>query len=140
MKSRKEKIEWVMLDNASKIFPATSSNKDTKVYRIAVELYKEVDPENLQKALDLTMRSFPIYKSVLRRGFFWYYFELSDIEPKVEEESTEVCAPLYVEGRKSLLFRVSYFESEMKDSLDKIGTKLEHGGLLNECHIRNKST
>ena len=69
-KYKKEKIEWVRLDNASKIFPATSSNKDTKVYRIAAELYREVDAANLQRALDLTMRSFPIYKSVLRRGFF----------------------------------------------------------------------
>lgn len=112
-KYKKEKIEWVRLDNASKIFPATSSNKDTKVYRIAAELYREVDAANLQRALDLTMRSFPIYKSVLRRGFFWYYFELSDIRPEVERESTNICAPLYIEGKRNLLFRVSYYKKRI---------------------------
>ena len=81
-KDKKEKIEWKKLENASKIFPETSNNKDTKVYRIAAELYRDIDPENLQKALDLTLESFPMYKSILRRGFFWYYFEWSSIHPQ----------------------------------------------------------
>ena len=91
-KDKREKVEWKKLDNASKIFPATSNNKDTKVYRISAELYKDINPKNLQKALDLTLESFPIYKSILRRGFFWYYFELSDIYPKVELESKNPCS------------------------------------------------
>lgn len=109
----KEKVEWRRLDNASKIFPATSNNKDTKVYRISAELYKSVDPRCLQEALNLTMKSFPIYRSVLRRGFFWYYFEISNIDPKVEIESTNPCAPLYIEGSKNLLFRVSYYNKRI---------------------------
>ena len=69
-KDKKEKVEWKKLENTSKIFPATSNSKDTKVYRIAAELYRDINPENLQKALDLTLESFPMYKSILRRGFF----------------------------------------------------------------------
>lgn len=112
-KDKKEKIEWKKLENASKIFPATSNNKDTKVYRIAAELYRDIDPENLQKALDLTLESFPMYKSILRRGFFWYYFEWSSIHPQVEVESTNPCAPLYIDGKKNLLFRVSYYKKRI---------------------------
>ena len=97
-KNKRRKVEWIRLDNASKIFPATSSNKDTKVYRISAELYNNIEPENLQKALDLTMDSFPMYKSILRRGFFWYCLEMSDIYPKVEIESTNPCSPIYREG------------------------------------------
>ena len=41
---KKKTIKWKKLDNASKIFPATSNNKDTKVFRLACELYDEVDP------------------------------------------------------------------------------------------------
>jgi hypothetical protein len=110
---KKEKVEWKKLDNASKIFPATSSNKDTKVYRISAELYKDVNPINLQRALDLTLESFPIYKSILRRGFFWYYFESTNIYPKVEIESSNPCSAIYIEGKKNLLFRVSYYNKRI---------------------------
>lgn len=112
-KEKKDQVEWKRLDNASKIFPATVSSKDTKVYRISAELYEDVDPTCLQRALDITLESFPIYHSVLRRGFFWYYFEISDIKPEVELESTEPCAPLYIEGRRNLLFRVSYYKKRI---------------------------
>ena len=110
---KKEKVEWEKLENASKIFPATSSNKDTKVYRISAELYHDVNPNNLQKALDLTLESFPMYKSVLRRGFFWYYFEKSNIYPKVEIENTNPCAPIYIDGKRNLLFNVSYYNKRI---------------------------
>lgn len=112
-RNKKDKVEWKRLDNASKIFPATSNNKDTKVYRISAELYKDVDPRNLQKALNLTLKSFPIYKSILRRGVFWYYFESSNIYPKVEIESTNPCSAIYIEGKKNLLFRVSYYKKRI---------------------------
>lgn len=112
-KEKKETMEWQKLDNASKIFPATSNNKDTKVYRLSAELYEDVNPEDLQKALDLTMESFPMYRSILRRGFFWYYFESSHIVPEVELEWTNPCAPIYIEGKKNVLFKVSYYNKRI---------------------------
>lgn len=112
-KNKKEKVEWKRLDNASKIFPAISNNKDTKVYRISAELYRDVNPENLQKALDLTLEDFPMYKSILRRGFFWYYFESSNIHPKVEIESTNPCSAIYIKGKKNHLFRISYYRKRI---------------------------
>lgn len=127
VKDIKQKVEWEKLDNASKIFPSTSSNKDTKVYRISAELYKDVNPRNLQEALDLTLESFPMYKSMLRRGFFWYYFELSSINPKVEIESTNPCSPIYIYGEKDFLFRVSYYKKRINVEIfhalsDGVGT------------------
>lgn len=112
-KEKKEQVEWKRLDNASKIFPATSSNRDTKVYRISAELFEDVDPISLQRALDITLESFPIYNSILRRGFFWYYLEIVDIKPVVEFENTYPCAPIYIEGIKNLLFRVSYYKKRI---------------------------
>ena len=111
--NKKEKIEWKKLDNASKIFPATANNKDTKVYRISAELCSDINPNSLQKALDITLESFPMYRSILRRGFFWYYFETSDIYPKVEIENRNPCAPIYINGRKNLLFRVSFYKKRI---------------------------
>ena len=127
-KNVKNRVGWRKLDNASKIFPVTSNSQDTKVYRISVELKENVNPPNLQQALDLTMESFPMYRSVLRRGFFWYYFESSHMDPLVEKESTSPCAPIYIEGRRNLLFRVSYYKKrinvEMYHALsDGVGTR-----------------
>lgn len=112
-KEKKYKVEWKRLDNASKIFPATTTSKDTKVYRISAELYEDIDPICLQRALDISLESFPMYGSILRRGFFWYYFEISNINPQVELETTNPCAPIYIEGRKNLLFRVSYYKKRI---------------------------
>ncbi len=112
MKHRKS-TEWRRLDNASKFFPSISNEKDTKVFRIACELYEPVEPKILQQSLNITIESFPLYKSVLRRGIFWYYLETSNIEPVVEIESTPVCAPIYIRDRRNLLFRVSYFNNRI---------------------------
>lgn len=108
-----KKREWTRLDNASKIFPATCNNKDTKVYRLTCELYEEVDKNILQQALNMTLNSFPIYKSVLRKGVFWYYFEQSDLPAVVELESQPLCAPIYIKDKRNLLFRVIYFNNRI---------------------------
>lgn len=110
---RSKKVEWTKLDNASKIFPSTHHNKDTKVFRATCELTEAVNPEILQQALDITMENFTLYKVVLRRGMFWYYLESTDINPIVEIESLPVCAPIYIRGIRSLLFRVFYYHNRI---------------------------
>jgi len=110
---QEKKVKWARLDNASKIFPSTSNNRDTKVFRLACELYEDVDPSILQQALNMSLESFPLFRSVLRSGVFWYYFETSDIEPVVEKESTPVCAPIYDKDRRNLLFRLFYFNKRI---------------------------
>lgn len=108
-----KKVEWSRLDNASKYFAATYSERDEKVFRISCELFEEVDPEILQQALDETIERFPYYKSVLRRGIFWYYLEDSDIRPLVEKEDKPVCAPIYRKYERNLLFRVLYYNKRI---------------------------
>ncbi|MCI8493846.1 hypothetical protein [Anaerotruncus sp.] len=106
---RKKAAAWTRLDNAAKIFPSTSSKADPKVFRFACELTEEVDPEILQQALDTVIEAFPVFRSVIRRGLFWYYFETSAQRPVVTEESQPPCRPLYDPVIKSLLFSVTYY-------------------------------
>lgn len=112
MKQHKEE-KWTRLDNASKLFPAVANNRDTKVFRFSCELYEDVDPEVLQQSLNLTMESFPFYNSILRRGFFWYYFESTYMNPTVESENKPLCAPIYIRNEKNLLFRVFYYNKRI---------------------------
>ena len=102
--------QWNRLDNAAKIFPPTSSERNTKVFRFVCELTEPVDSELLQSALEMTVKGFPLYRSILKKGFFWYYLEESSLRPKVLEESVPVCSAIYNEDKPGLLFRVSYYQ------------------------------
>lgn len=100
---------WSRLDNAAKIFPSNSSARDSKVFRFFCELWEPVEPKALQSALDQTVRQFPFFCSVMKRGLFWNYLEESGLRPAVGQESTPPCLSLYSPDRMSLLFRVSYY-------------------------------
>ena len=111
--TRKKPIEWTRLDNAAKIFPPTSNEKDTKVFRFVCELKEEINKEMLQTALERTMTLFPLYRTVLRKGVFWYYFESTELMPEVKEEDKHPCSMLYYPNRKNLLFEVTYYKKRI---------------------------
>lgn len=104
---------WRKLDNAAKIFPATSNKKDTRVFRFYCELKEPVNGSILQSALDKTIDKYPVFLSVMRKGFFWYYLEKSDLKPKVKEEVDPPCLNLYIRDRKTLLFQVVYYKNRI---------------------------
>ena len=64
---------WYKLENAAKIFPPTSTKNDTKVFRFYVELNECIEQKILDRALQKTLKEFPLFRSTLKKGFFWYY-------------------------------------------------------------------
>lgn len=112
MKNKKV-TDWKKLDNAAKIFPPNSKKSDTKVFRFACELYDSIDKNALQNALNITVDAFPLYKSIIKSGLFWYYFEMSHFKPMVMEENLPPCSPLYDKNNKTLLFRVMYYKKRI---------------------------
>ncbi len=105
--------DWIRLDNAAKIFPPTTSKRDEKVFRFFCQLNEAVDSRVLQSSLDFTVERFPFYRSVLKKGIFWYYFEGSSLSPVVREEYREPCSRIYNSNRKSLLFEVTYYRNRI---------------------------
>ena len=99
---------WYKLDNAAKIFPPTTDQYDTKTFRFCVALKEDIDKEILLKALTETLKDYPIFHSTLRKGFFWYYLEESDIKPEVTEDDRIPCDFMY-----GLLYRVSYYKKRI---------------------------
>ncbi|MCW1805420.1 alcohol acetyltransferase [Brachybacterium squillarum] len=110
---------WARLDNASNIFLAARSARDPKVFRLGAELDHEVDPVLLQRALELTVDRYPLFRAVLRRGLFWYYLQGSDKHPQVVADVLPPCAPLYEPGHPGLLFRVVHHG-------DRVGLEVFH--------------
>ena len=111
--TRRKPVEWTKLDNAAKIFPPNSNERDTKVFRFVSELREDIDRDILQEAVDKTLLLFPFYRTVLRRGAFWYYFESTELMPKVMEESNLPCSMLYHRSRRNLLFEITYYKNRI---------------------------
>lgn len=80
------KIRWLRLDNAAKIYPAARNSNWSSIYRVSASLKEEIDREVLSSALDVTVRRFPSISARLRKGFFWYYLEQLQKTPKISEE------------------------------------------------------
>ena len=104
---------WEKLDNAAKIYPSTQIKTDTHVFRLSCELLEDIDKDILQQALEETLDIFDLYRVVLKRGFFWYYLDSSNIVPRVSEEHASVCAKLYDNDEKSLLLEVTYYKKRI---------------------------
>lgn len=67
----------ILLDNAAQFFPGASSRNNTWVFRLTCELTEEVDPWTLQYAVEDALKQYPLYRSVLHKGLFWYSLEES---------------------------------------------------------------
>lgn len=109
----KEQKKWRKLDNAAKVFPATATKKNTKVFRFYCELNESVVPEHLQLAMEQTLEVFPFFKTVMRKGLFWYYLEEQEYMPTVREEAKAPCASLYSADNLKYLFRVNYYKKRI---------------------------
>ena len=59
------------------------------------------------------MELFPLFRSVLRKGLFWYYFESSDLKPVAKKEYRLPCSGLYIRDQKNLLFEVTYYQKRI---------------------------
>lgn len=103
------KPKWNRLDNAAKIFPAASTKTDTHVFRFSCELNEAVEPETLQRTLNETVKIFPVYQYILKRGLFWYYLESTSLAPSVRQEYKPPCDEIYDRNQKTLLYEVTYF-------------------------------
>ena len=105
--------KWRKLDNAALAFPLVTGKNDTRVFRFYCQLKETVDGEVLQQALDQTMKKYPLFQAVLRKGLFWFYLERRDVHAIVKQEKRPPCSSLYIPDKKSLLFQVSYHNNRM---------------------------
>ena len=116
MKSRVQKKEtrWEKLDNTANLFPVIANETMTNVYRIAVILSENIEPECLQEALGQVLPWFNTMNVRMRTGMFWYYFETNvKGKPVVCEEEDFPCRYIEQHRNKSYLFRVTYYKNRI---------------------------
>lgn len=76
--------DWLKLDNAAKIYPATSSKRSPAQFRFCVIFSSPVKLKILQQAWEKVLNRCPYFQVYLRRGFFWYYLQRHQEIPPIE--------------------------------------------------------
>ncbi len=79
-------FSWLKLDNAATIYPSITNSKNTNMFRVSIYFHDEVNIDVLSNLLPKLMDRFPYFRVQLRRGFFWYYFEHINSNPKLHKE------------------------------------------------------
>lgn len=84
--------DWYKLDLSAIVYPTLQRRDFSSVYRLSVLLKEEIDPEILQRAVNLTMPRFPTYKAAIRKGVFWRYLEPNDRPGPFVQEDVKIPA------------------------------------------------
>ncbi len=114
--------DWFRLDNAAKIYPSITSTRVSTVFRISATLYKKVEPNILQEALDSIIERFPYYKVNLKRGIFWYYFDYTIKKPEIKKETYYPCMFMFFKRKNRYPFRVLYYKKRISIEISHIIT------------------
>ena len=104
--AQENKLRWLRLDNAAKIYPAARTQDWSNVFRLSATLTETVNMDIMKTALDVTVRRFPSIAVRLRRGVFWYYLEQLTEAPAVREESSYPLTRMSREEIEKCAFRV----------------------------------
>ena len=106
--------DWYKLDLSAIVYPTLQRRDFSSVYRLSVLLKEDIDPEILQRAVNLTMPRFPTYKAAIRKGVFWRYLEPNDRPgPFVQEDVKNPCQPMHFKGKNRYRVRIYYYRNRI---------------------------
>lgn len=108
-----ENFYWHKLDNTAKIYPLSLNNKTQNLFRFAVELTEDVNPDILASALTSTIKRYPSLNVSLRQGIFWHYLEQLNGKPSIYEDSDILLREISTINTCGYNFRVSYYKNRL---------------------------
>lgn len=110
----KKKDTWYKLDLSANVYPTLQRKNFSSVYRISVTLKEMINPELLQKAVDMTLPRFPTFKTALRKGVFWRYLEPNDRPgPFVQPDIQNPCMHMNFRADNRYLIRIYYYQKRI---------------------------
>ena len=105
---------WYKLDLSANVYPTLQRKNFSNVYRISVTLTEPIQPDLLQKALEMTLNRFPAFQVALRKGLFWRYLEPNHRPgPFVQPDIENPCMPMHFKANNRYLIRVYYYEKRI---------------------------
>ena len=122
-------FDYLTLDNAGSVFPGQNSSRWSNVFRLSVDIGREVEPDILDKALENTLVRFPSLKVRMRYGFFSNYFEPNQAPCPINKDISNFCYRIGLKENNGYLFRVYYRKSRI--SIDFYHALCDgHGGTV----------
>ena len=103
--------DWIKLDNAATIYPATIKRKYAALFRLTITLTEEIDKDILFDSLKYILKRFPTFTYSLKEGFFWCYLEKIKNDPKIEKDSLNPM--IRRDFDKKYLFRVRVYKNRI---------------------------
>lgn len=111
---KSDHIAWDRLDNTANLFPVITNESMSNVYRMSVTLKENIDRDLLQKAVEIVLPYFNMFRYKLKKGIFWYYFEENKRPfPQIKEEDTYPCQFINLYENNGYLCRVSYYKKRI---------------------------
>lgn len=108
---KNERKIWYKLDLSAIVYPTLQRRDFSSVYRLSVVLKETIQPELLQKAVDIALKRFPTYKVAIRKGLFWRYLEPNNRPgPFVQPDISNPCMPMPFKANNRYLVRIYYHE------------------------------
>ena len=108
------KKDWYKLDLSAIVYPTLQRRDFSSVYRLSVLLKEEIQPEVLQKAVDMALPRFPTYKAAMRKGVFWRYLEPNHRPgPFVQKDVKNPCQPMDFKANNRYLVRFYYYKNRI---------------------------
>ena len=112
--SKQDKQGWYPLDLSAIVYPTLQRRDFSSVYRLSALLKEDVQPDILQKAVDMALPRFPTYKVAMRKGLFWRYLEPNRRPgPFVQEDVRNFCMPMPFKTNNRYLIRIYYHEKRI---------------------------
>ncbi len=111
--SKADRLRWLKLDNAAKIYPAARRQNWSNIFRVSVTLKENIDTAVLASALDVTVRRFPSFSTRLCKGVFWYYLEQISSAPEIMDENSFPLSRMTKKDISTCAFRVIVYKSRI---------------------------
>lgn len=101
------------LDDQAKIFTLASNKKYSSIFRFTVKIKEEINGEILQKAVELALEKYKVYKVKIKSGLFWHYLTENEMNPIVLKENEKPFKKVNIKENNQYLFRVTYIENRI---------------------------
>ncbi len=121
--------DWYPLDNSSKIYPLSMKEDWMSIYRLSYYLAENVVHEVLQLALTMVISRFPIFRTSIRKGFFWNYLDGVNKHYAIEKENKIPCSKMNISKMGTQAFRVCYYNNRVSCEFFHVLSDA-HGGIV----------
>ncbi len=120
---------WYPLDDAAKIYPISMRYGRMPMFRLSCYLRQDVVPQLLQLALDFTIRRFPSFATIVRKGIFWHYLDSVKRRFGISKDEGVPCRPLRITSVGFQSFKVLYHANRISCEFFHVLTD-GNGGLV----------